>query len=78
MQNVCLPAGLPAGLPACLPAGLPACQVPVAGGWWPACCLLRSRGGREGLGLDVSVTAPFTNNFLFFDKHACSHLANQK
>ena len=47
--------GLPAGgLRACRPASLPACR--------PACSFAQIEGGREGLGLDVSVTATFVNN----------------
>ena len=78
MQNLLdLPA--PACLP--VPACRPACrwlrarchaamQQAVAGGWWLVAGGLRARcsdrGGRAGLDLGVSVTAPSTNNFFIF------------
>jgi len=59
------------GLPACRPAGLPA--------GLPACVLVAQiEGGRKGLDLDVSVTAPSTNNFFIFWLIRPKALANQK
>jgi len=54
----------------------------VAGGWWLVAGGLRAacpnRGGREGLGLDVSVTAASTNNFFKKKIPRPKALANQK